>query len=82
MAVHVAKCMRERKKNNNFENKTINDADYLKQQHEILPQPMKLNDAPQYVAQNSNFSETGSYFTEKISSGFPSMSFDCSASAL
>ncbi len=32
-----------------------------------------LTDALQhYVAQNSNFSETGSYFMEKISSGFPS----------
>ncbi len=32
----------------------------------------KMNDARSCVAQNSNFSKTGSYFTEKMSSGFPS----------
>ncbi len=31
-----------------------------------------LSDARLYVAQNSNFNETGSYFTEKMSSCFPS----------
>ncbi len=31
----------------------------------------KRNDARSYVAQNSNFSKTGSFFTEKTLSGFP-----------
>ncbi len=32
----------------------------------------KLHDQHYYAAQNSNFSETGSYFMEKIASSFPS----------
>ncbi len=32
---------------------------------------IKLNDQCYDAAQNSNFGETGSYFIEKISSGFP-----------
>ncbi len=37
-----------------------------------LHQKSKFKDARQHVAQNSNFIETGSYYLEKMSSGFPS----------
>ncbi len=59
-----------------------------------LPQPLsrsllqpavlkqKFNNMPYYIAENSNFGETGSYFMENLSSGFHSavpqlLSFNC-----
>ncbi len=48
----------------------------LKQHYVTLTDPLlqktKLNNAPQYSAQNSNFSKIRSYFTEKMPAGFPS----------
>ncbi len=58
-------------------NDKINTRHSLKQQCITLTatpwlQKTKLHNACYYIAQNSNFSKTESFFKEKMSSGFPS----------